>query len=1398
MSKWRTMLKTFNKVAAMLLSLQLVLSPLAPVFLTQPVFAQETDLEAKTQYDLEYLAAENELRVEVGDETELPFGIYYYDEIDGQVEAAEGKLTAEDHSIYFGTCSDGICTADEASRGVLKVRVGDKITALKFELIEEEVGLVEKHDSDEMGLSEDELGWVEGMKPTFENIASKVIDHPGILGLGKNNLNMSLPSLATNLNEKAEAELINENNKKKGWPYVEFIRSYPDGRIELSLDKSKKPGWDEGYTIRLDGDNKKQYQPSLNNNEPTRVTYEVAQYLEVKKHKSPEGDGKHDWIRFDLDSTKPNFYDYALSIELINEDSGSNITLSGVATDTQSIISSVQYRVYNDNDVNTPEINWQEMTPVDGQYDEKTEEFSENIDLSILSDDRYTIRVRVFDASENKQSGIDKQVVIDRTAPIITNIKVNPEVSGKIAGEVIVTFDVIEAGTGFDEGYCYVKFVDNNDFESPYTEQESGSYKCVNTANNSYQAVVNTRDFVREGYLGTYNLKFRFRDLANNNRLSKPKKYLIDNKALGVPTTGSPHDVYQTSNDFWFTWSDESNGEAGVTYEFQSSSSPLEENGILTNVEFLSTNYQGNPQFYPLTTPTIHSTGARDATWYWQVRSVDEVGNKSAWSEIWNVTVDTQAPNAPKLNSPADTTVMKGDSTFYQRWEKIADAVEYEYESCNVDPDDDGIADCKDSKFKDTYTKPEKKVTPQPNSHFWWRVRARDAAGNWSSWSESYELTIDNDAPVISWDNDQDLITNDSTPNLTGKANDSYLAGIDQVKYQIKDQSGTILRDWIPANYNEGSFSFSPAELADGEYLIRVQAIDNAGNKSNILEKEVIIDNAHPSSLINLPEGSSEIVSESEGSEITAFNNLWNGELTGTATDNEGVANVQLSIQRTAGSDNYYWDGSAWIAGSGDEVKFALNPTDAPAKNVDWQYRLPAEHVKDGVTYVIRSHAEDVAGNVESTHQLTIIVDKTIPEVELTINPAAPDGKNSWYVTRPTITLTVTDENFDSLQYKWDDGSWESVAEKTVSTQVPSEGSHVLYYSAFDKANNFSATEKGIKSVRWDETGLDEGPQSIKVNPNPTSGTTAEVSWGKAHDNVNVDKYQIEWRLNDSDTRHSKTVNSTTFSTEIDQLTEGTWQVKVTAFDAVGNSKSASKELIVDRSAPAAPIVTLISTGEGSAFLGWTEIEDAANYLIFYGTTSGEHIYGANVGQVTEYEVQGLGAGSYYFVVRAMDAAHNQSDNSNEVNTGQIAGAAGVEPGAPATDFAPAGEVQGVSTDEAVMAAADGDNNGEVLGTTQELNNWLQQRLPWVLLATQLLLLLLIENVLKREPGLLKHLLSIIVTLVVIALAVLLINPSQYQAGTMLRLVADWYIPAAIALLILVKAYSYAFIEEVG
>ncbi len=40
----------------------------------------------------------------------------------------------------------------------------------------------------------------------------------------------------------------------------------------------------------------------------------------------------------------------------------------------------------------------------------------------------------------------------------------------------------------------------------------------------------------------------------------------------------------------------------------------------------------------------IHSAGAPDGVWYWQVRAKDAVGNYSAWSPLSNMTKDTTAP----------------------------------------------------------------------------------------------------------------------------------------------------------------------------------------------------------------------------------------------------------------------------------------------------------------------------------------------------------------------------------------------------------------------------------------------------------------------------------------------------------------------------------------------------------------------------------------------------------------------------------------------------------------------------------------------------------------------------------------------------------------------------------
>ncbi|MFA6609205.1 MAG: fibronectin type III domain-containing protein, partial [Candidatus Paceibacterota bacterium] len=340
---------------------------------------------------------------------------------------------------------------------------------------------------------------------------------------------------------------------------------------------------------------------------------------------------------------------------------------------------------------------------------------------------------------------------------------------------------------------------------------------------------------------------------------------------------------------------------------------------------------------------------------------------------------------------------------------------------------------------------------------------------------------------------------------------------------------------------------------------------------------------------------------------------------------------------------------------------------------------------------------------------LTIVLDKTINEVALSIDPTVGDASNGWYKTQPTVTLTQTDDNFDRIEYQWDsqvDGSW---TEYLTPFKLTNEGAHVLYYRAVDLANNISAI--GVKNIAWDQTDLEYGPQNISANPNPTSGSTSKIRWDVAKDNIGIDKYEVQWSLNSIN--YSKTVGAGTTEVEIDQLTEGKWTVKVIAFDQSGRTKDGSIDLNVDRTGPVAPVLTLTGTGVGTATLVWNAIADAKDYIVWYGNSPGSRIYGARVGNVTSYTVKGLGAGNYYFIVKAVDEAQNQGAESNEVNTGAIAGAAGVATGTPAQGFT--SQVLGAAT-ELTPTPTLSPSLSNVLGiSTKNMNYlwWLLSILPF-------------------------------------------------------------------------------------
>jgi hypothetical protein len=567
------------------------------------------------------------------------------------------------------------------------------------------------------------------------------------------------------------------------------------------------------------------------------------------------------------------------------------------------------------------------------------------------------------------------------------------------------------------------------------------------------------------------------------------------------------------------------------------------------------------------------------------------------------------------------------------------------------------------------------------------------------------------------------------------------------------------------------SFANCETDLEDGVYYLAHQIYDLATRKDipsinqfrDVLGLRFTIDTTVPTSTITNPDGDT----------------YHSGPITieGNTTDLNGVVSVKLS---SAPYEN---------EACGEYSEITTLNIDPALTSYDWTYDWTPD--TEG-QYCIKAQGTDVASNVEQTAVVkNVIYDKTIPEVDLSVNPADPDGSGSWYITRPEVTLTASD-NFevDHIQYRWGTtGSW-----STYSTplQSPSEGTNTLYYRAVDKAGNIS--EEGIKTLQWDQTELTEGPLNIKADPNPTAESTSTISWDHADDNIGISKYKVTWDLRDGDDKHSKEVAGDVTETKIDELKEGSYKITVTAYDGSGYNKSATTNLIVDRTAPIAPVLTLLAQRPGEIDLAWEVIADADRYIIYYGLEAGNYLYAADVGNVTDYTVTGLTAGNYYFIVRAVDASDNQSANSNEVSILDLVGApAGT---LIAEGFTEAGEVQGETTEaseeeQAVMneeIAKQGEVKGAAITCTA-----LSKSLFWLFLAMQAAAILLLAKFSKQ--GWLKLLAFLALPAVFTAIIMRTDLANCFGNETMVWLTNNYYLPAYLTAMLTKMAELFFIVE---
>jgi len=499
-------------------------------------------------------------------------------------------------------------------------------------------------------------------------------------------------------------------------------------------------------------------------------------------------------------------------------------------------------------------------------------------------------------------------------------------------------------------------------------------------------------------------------------------------------------------------------------------------------------------------TPAV---GLADGTHLWRVRAVDAAGNISGYTPLRSLKIDTEAPAEPVIVNPAAAAkVNTRTPTFTGTAEGLSTAKVYwgEILLCSSSVSPGGSWSCVSTVELD-------------DDSYEVEVIARDGAGNESpAVQRSFELDATApDAPTVTQPIDGFATTATSLTVRGIAAPDAsikVLIGSDEVADQTAG--------------NDGNWSHTFSNLAEGEYAFAAKEVDDFGNRSassNVANVRVdrtaplVTVNTHPPLRTNQTSA--------------AF----------TITASEPNVDFECAL-----------DGSGWVPCS-----------DAPSYS-----GLSA------AAHNFKARATDGAGNVgedSAVFTWTIDLDAPIaPVIESPVNGATVS------TARPTLTghaeasasveVFVGEVSLGTAPANPSTGAWALTPGDALA-----QGSLALKARAIDEAGNvgeFGATQTLIVDSVAPITTIQSAPTT------PTNASTVTITF-------DADDSQAEFSCSlDSG---AFVLCDSPFTTPA--LTEATHTVSVRAKDAIGNIEVPSKSVtfVVDRSAP----VGLSSQLAGSA-----------------------------------------------------------------------------------------------------------------------------------------------------------------------------------------------------------------------
>jgi len=122
-----------------------------------------------------------------------------------------------------------------------------------------------------------------------------------------------------------------------------------------------------------------------------------------------------------------------------------------------------------------------------------------------------------------------------------------------------------------------------------------------------------------------------------------------------------------------------------------------------------------------------------DGTYYWRVRAYNSNLEPGRFSNTQSLTIDTTPPPAPVLLFPQNQATISTLPIF--NWEKVPSATSYTLEI-------DGNPDFSSPEWSALRKEPAHRLFRIPKGLYYWRVQAKDQAGNWSDWSAIFTFMI--------------------------------------------------------------------------------------------------------------------------------------------------------------------------------------------------------------------------------------------------------------------------------------------------------------------------------------------------------------------------------------------------------------------------------------------------------------------------------------------------------------------------------------------------------------------------------------------------------------------------------------------------------------------------------